>query len=90
MPAAGAYTVEILQGCGKGSGGSDRGFHRRGQTLPVTVQDTGGFQNFVPREIGRFEFPKAGRYTLTVKAKKKPGLAVMDLRQVKLTPGGGK
>jgi alpha-L-fucosidase len=89
-PAAGAYTVEILQGCGKGSGGSTVDFASAGQTLTVTVQDTGGFQNFVPREIGRFEFPKAGRYTLTVKPTKKPGLAVMDLRQVKLTPGGGK
>jgi alpha-L-fucosidase len=90
VPAAGAYSVEILQGCGTGSGGSTVDFTAAGQTLPVTVQDTGGFQNFVPREIGRFEFPKPGRYTLTVKPKKKPGLAVMDLRQVKLTPGGGK
>ena len=31
-----------------------------------------------------------GRYTLTVKPTKKPGLAVMDLRQVKLTPVSGK
>ena len=27
---------------------------------------------------------KAGRYTLTVKAKTKPGVAVMDLRQITL------
>jgi alpha-L-fucosidase len=90
VPAAGAYAVEILQGCGKGSGGSTVEFTASEQTLPVTVQDTGGFQNFVPREIGRFEFAKPGRYTLKVKPTKKPGLAVMDLRQVKLTPVSGK
>src|SRR5437763_1135797 len=47
VPAAGAYAVEILQGCGKGSGGSTVEFTAGAQTLTVTVQDTGGFQNFV-------------------------------------------
>src|SRR5690242_2056203 len=40
VPAAGAYAVEILQGCGKGSGGSTVDFAAAGQTLTVTVQDT--------------------------------------------------
>jgi hypothetical protein len=57
-----------------------------GQMLPVTVQDTGGFQNFVTRDIGRTRFDKPGRYVLTVTPKEKPGVAVMDLRQVTLTP----
>jgi hypothetical protein len=82
----GTYRVEILQGCGKGSGGSKVDFAVAGEVLPVTVQDTGGFQNFVTREIGRARFEKPGRYVLTVTPKEKPGLAVMDLRQVTLTP----
>jgi hypothetical protein len=80
----GKYAVEILQGCGTGSGGSEVEFRSAGQVLPVTVQDTGGFQNFVPRVIGQFTFERAGAYTLEVRPVKKPGLAVMDLRQVTL------
>lgn len=93
----GEYTVEILQGCGKGSGGStvdftlgeltSKGeFKPSDQSLPVTVEDTGGFQMFVAREIGKYTFAKPGKYILAVRPKTKPGVAVMDLRQVKLTP----
>jgi hypothetical protein len=89
----GKYAVEILQGCGTGSGGSEVEFRSAGQVLPVTVQDTGGFQNFVPRVIGEFTFDRPGAYTLEVRPVKKPGLAVMDLRQVTLRevtgPGAG-
>jgi hypothetical protein len=81
----GTYAVEILQGCGAGSGGSEVNFAVGDQVLPVTVQDTGGFQNFVARGIGTFTFDKPGRYTLAVKPVKKPGAAVMDLRSVTLT-----
>src|SRR5262249_31001349 len=84
----GVFTVEILQGCGKGSGGSEVEFTVGGQTLRTTVEDTGGFQNFKAREIGTFSLDKEGIYTLTVHAKSKPGLAVMDLRSVTLKPAG--
>ena len=50
------------------------------------MKDTGGFQNFEAREVGTLKIEKAGRHTLTVKAKTKPGVAVMDLRQVVLKP----
>lgn len=82
----GEFNVEILQGCGKGSGGAAVEFSVGEQTLKTTIKDTGGFQNFVPRDIGALKFDKPGRYTLAVKPKTKPGVAVMDLRQVKLTP----
>ena len=82
----GKFKVEILQGCGKDSGGSEVNFSVGDQTLKVTVKDTGGFQNFVNREIGELTLGKPGRYTLAVKPKTKPGVAVMDLRQVKLSP----
>jgi hypothetical protein len=81
----GKFKGEILQGCGKDSGGSQVNFSVGEQTLKVTVEDTGGFQNFVNREIGDLTIEKAGRYTLKVKPKTKPGVAVMDLRQVKLS-----
>jgi hypothetical protein len=53
------------------------------------VQDTGGFQNFVARDIGTLDL-KPGRYTLNVKPLTKPGVAVMDLRQVTLKPAAAK
>lgn len=80
----GEFKVEILQGCGKGSGGAEVEFAVGEQALKATVKDTGGFQNFVPRDIGAFKLVKPGRYTLSVKPKTKPGVAVMDLRQVVL------
>jgi len=79
----GTYEVEVLQGCGKGSGGAEVEVTAGGKALTFTVEDTGGFQNFVPRKIGTVTLP-AGRQTLTVKPKTKPGMAVMDLRQVTL------
>ena len=82
----GKFRVEILQGCGNGSGGSQVEFAVGVQKLAVTVEETGGFQNFVRRDIGVLDLKQPGRFTLTVKALKKPGVAVMDLREVRLLP----
>ncbi|HEY7154544.1 MAG TPA: sulfatase-like hydrolase/transferase [Gemmataceae bacterium] len=82
----GTFTVEVLQGCGKGQGGSVVEVSVGGQTLTFTIEDTGHFQNFKARTIGRTSFDKPGHYTLTVKVKKKAAAAVMDLRQVTLKP----
>ncbi len=82
----GKFDVEMLVGCGNGSGGSEVEVAVGEQKLSFTVQETGGFQNFVPRTIGTVTLEKAGRYSLTVRPLKKPGLAVMDLRQVRLLP----
>ena len=82
---AGKFAVEALQGCGKGSGGAEVVFAVGAQTLTLTVEDTGSFQNFVPKALGTLTLA-AGKYTLTVKPKTKPGGAVMDLRLVTLRP----
>jgi hypothetical protein len=89
----GTFAVEVLQGCGKGSGGAEVELGlwepkaaAPGATLTFTVKDTGGFQNFEAREVGTLTIAKPGRHTLTVKPKTKPGPAVMDLRQVTLKP----
>ena len=57
-----------------------------GQVLAPTVPETGGFQKFVPQELGRLTFKSPGRYQLEVHATAKPRAAVMDLREVKLVP----
>ena len=83
----GKFTMEITYGCGNGSGGSEVEFAVGPQKLVFKVDQTGGFQAFVKRDIGEMSFEKAGRYTLTVKPKTKPGPAVMDLPQVVLKAG---
>lgn len=83
-PHPGTLAVELLQGCGKGSGGAEIAVIVAGQTLTMKVAETGHFQRFVPRAIGTVRIAEAGRYTLTVRANTKPGPAVMDLRRVVL------
>jgi arylsulfatase A-like enzyme len=82
----GAFTVEVLQGCGKGSGGAEVELAIGESKLTFTVKDTGGFQAFEARDVGTLKVEKAGTHSLTVKAKTKPGAAVMDLRQIVLKP----
>jgi hypothetical protein len=82
----GAYEVEILQGCGPGSGGSAVQFSAAGEVLSVSVVETGGFQDFRARSIGTLRFDAPGRHRLSVRARTKPGPAVMDLRSVTLRP----
>ncbi|WP_261360421.1 sulfatase-like hydrolase/transferase [Gemmata massiliana] len=83
---SGAFAVEVLQGCGKGSGGAEVELAVGDEKVVFTVKDTGGFQNFETRAVGTIQIEMAGRYTMTVRAKTKPGVAVMDLRQIVLRP----
>ena len=82
----GNFTVEVLQGCGKGSGGSEVEMSVGDSKFTFIVKDTGGFQAFEARDVGTLNIEKSGRQVLTVKPLKKPGVAVMDLRQVVLKP----
>lgn len=82
----GTFTVELTQGCGKGSGGAEVELSVGESKTTHTVKDTGGWQAFEKIAAGKLTIEKAGRHTLTVRAKTKPGAAVMDLRQVVLTP----
>ena len=80
-PLAGKYRVTVLQGCGKGNGGSTVAIEAGASRCEFTVEETGHFQRFVPREIGQVELA-AGDNTLTVRPLKKAKAAVMDLRRV--------
>ena len=79
----GKYRVSVLQGCGKGSGGSTVALEVGTAKAEFTVEETGHFQRFIPREVGVLELA-AGENTLTVRPLKKKGAAVMDLRRVTL------
>ena len=79
----GKYRVSVLQGCGKGSGGSTVALEVGTSKAEFTVEETGHFQRFIPREVGVLDLT-AGANTLTVRPLKKKGAAVMDLRRVTL------
>src|SRR5688572_3095112 len=80
----GVFEVEVWQGCGKGNGGSDVRVEVAGQNFDFVVDETGHFQSFIPRKLGRVHFWKAGEFTLAVKPQNKKAAAVMDIRQVTL------
>lgn len=82
----GKFEVQLTQACGKGSGGSEVNFSIGEQVIKDVVPDTGAFTNWTNRVIGTFTLAAPGNYTIEVKPLKKPGLAVMDLRAIMLTP----
>ena len=88
---AGEYEVDILQGCGKGHGGSQVRLQTADQSLDFVVEETGHFQNFIWRTLGSIKLaandPKEPT-TLTLTPQSKPGGAVMDVRAIRLCPKG--
>ena len=79
----GKFDMHILQGCGKGHGGSQVHAIIGDQRVQFKVEDTGHFQNFKDRKIGQVELA-AGSHKLRMKPIKKAKVAVMDVRQVRL------
>ena len=82
----GLFEIEIWQGCGQGQGGSEVAVEVGDQRFSFIVEDTGHFQNFVPRRVGSVRFTTAGRQTLALKPQRKQANAIMDIRQVVLRP----
>jgi lysophospholipase L1-like esterase len=85
---AGAYDVEVWQGCGRGNGGSEAAVEAAGKRLSFTVEETGHFQNFVPRLVGRITLD-AGMNRLAIRPQSKKAAAVMDIRRIRLLPANG-
>ena len=82
----GRFEIEVLQGCGKGHGGSEVIVTLVDQQSRFTVKDTGHFQNFVARKIGEIELDKPGWHQIEVRPVNKAKGAVMDIRQLRLIP----
>lgn len=85
-PKPEAYDVEIFQGCGKGHGGSDIEIQIADQKVPLKILDTGHFQNFQWRSMGRIQVPAGDDVTLKLVAIRKAAGAVMDCREIRLIP----
>lgn len=87
----GEYEVDILQGCGKGHGGSQVKLQIGDQSLSFVVEETGHFQNFIWRTLGSIKLTASDAKeptTLTLTPQTKPGGAVMDVRMIRLCPKG--
>jgi len=84
LKTPGVFNVYLLQGCGKGQGGSEVQLSVDDQNLKFTVEDTGHFQNFKERHIGKLKIDQTGVQTLQLKPLHKAKNAVMDVRQIRL------
>lgn len=82
----GRYEVQILQGCGKGQGGSEVALQVGEQELLFTVEETGHFQNFKRRTIGTVTLAAGKSQALALRPRSKAANAIMDVRQVQLVP----
>ena len=91
VAAAGEYEIEVLQGCGTGHGGStmlvavDAGRDGAAEPIEFIVEETGHFQAFLPRAVGRVTL-SAGEHTLRIQPKTIVNVACCDIRQVRLVP----
>jgi len=88
VPADGNYEIDILQGCGAGHGGSQVEVSLQNHKLPLTVVETGHFQNFIWKSLGQVMLSKDSDSILTVRCLRKQAGAVMDVRAVRITPAG--
>jgi len=84
LKTPGKFDVSLLQGCGKGQGGSKVKLSVNDHSLSFIVEETGHFQNFKERHIGTFTIDKAGVLSLQLKPQQKSQNAVMDVRQIRL------
>lgn len=85
----GTYSIAMLQGCGKGHGGSDAvvTLRQEGQVkaeLPFQTIDTGHFQNFRWNHLGMIEVSTAGTYQLRIDATRIASVALFDVRTIHL------
>lgn len=85
----GTFSVSVLQGCGKGQGGSDAVISvRQGDEmktkLPFQTLDTGHFQNFRWHDLGTINIAAAGKHKLRIDAKHIAKVALFDVRAIHL------
>ena len=87
---SGRFNVGLLQGAGERGGGIAKvSVLQRDQVVDsfeYKVQKTGHFQNFEWNHAGVLEIPTPGDYDIRIEAAKIDQVALMDVRQVHLSP----
>ena len=82
----GEFDVRISYSCAAGAGGSAFSVAVGGRRLTGRTQETGAWDRFATRTIGRVRLEKAGDYTLTVTPIAPPAWKSMGLESVLLRP----
>lgn len=87
----GRYAVAVLQGCGKGQGGSDAVLtvtraDEVAATLAFSPVETGHFQNFRWVQLGFVTVESPGDYEVRVAPQRIQKAALCDIRAVSLVP----
>lgn len=87
----GRFNVAVLQGCGKGQGGSKAmvsvipsGSKQAITSIPFEVDETGHFQNFHWRHLGEIDIAETGELQIRVSALQIKKAALMDIRAIHL------
>ncbi|MEO8269566.1 MAG: hypothetical protein ABI557_07600, partial [Aureliella sp.] len=87
---AGRFNVEVLQGCGKGNGGSRAKLtlvsNETSTPLEFDVLETGHFQNFQWRHLGTIDIADKGLHSLKIEPVEIKHAALVDIRAVQLIP----
>ena len=80
---AGTFDVEADYACDPASGGSECVLVLGNQELRATVEPTDGWGDYRTVVVGQIAVPAPGDYTVVVKALSKPGVGVVNLRQIR-------
>jgi alpha-L-fucosidase len=83
---AGACAVELTYACPADCAGSEVEVTVGGASVAGKVEATAGWDDYRTLTLGTLTVEAAGPATVTLKATRKPGAAVMNLRQVRLVP----
>lgn len=87
---SGQFNVGLLQGAGERGGGIAKVSVVKGDqvidSLEYSVRVTGHFQNFEWNHAGVLDIPEPGDYDIRIEAVKIDQVALMDVRQVHLSP----
>jgi hypothetical protein len=83
--AEGTYNVDLDYACDGKSAGSKYVLSIGTNRMSGSVSDSGGWQHFTTLRLGQVRLG-AGLQSLRIKPNTKPGVGVMDLRSVTLTP----
>ncbi|MFT4646983.1 MAG: hypothetical protein ACI9X4_000189 [Glaciecola sp.] len=85
LPQASVFSVDMFTACSPGAAGTPVSFGLDEQVVRFGVPATQSFTDFQWGHYGRLQLP-SGRSTVTLRALKKPGYAVMDLDRIVLSP----
>jgi alpha-L-fucosidase len=85
VQTAGKYNVDVTYACNDAFDGASYDVTASESKVSGTIESTGTWSTFKTKPIGQLDLP-AGKQTLIVKPTAMPHGAVMNLKEVKLTP----